>query len=216
MVPCDRNTLILRAGLSLAAALMLSGAAVAGQASGARGPDVATAFGDGWVLVDEVVVQTTHEINPDASGGDEGIAVGEPDPTGGSGDDPATGDGSDGSGDQATGDGSGDGTDVSGDGSDDGTDVTGDGSGDVTDSGDGIDVIYTMDGGSNCGGCEYQNAVPVFQMQSGGIAHNAPAQIVVHSDHEVARQTVAHGSAACTARHPGLPWMCEWQSGASQ
>ena len=208
MVTGDRNGMIVRAGLSLAAVLSLSGAAVAGQAGGAGGAGHAPVFGDALVLVDDVVAQTTFDLNP----GDEAIAVGEPDPTAGSGDESAAGDGA---GDQATDDGSGDGTDVSGAGSGDGTDVT-DAGGDATGTGDGIDVIYTLDGGPNCGGCEYQDEVPVFQVQPGGIAHNAPAQVVIQGDHEVEGQPVARGSTACAAQHPSLPWLCEWQNGIGQ
>ena len=261
-----RNGTIVRTGLSLVAMLMLSGAAIAGQATAPGGDALVAEPGFGGDLI---AVQATDDV---ASGG-EGIAVGEPDPSGdgtgdGTGDDQSTGDGTDaGTGDVSTGDGTdgdgadlgtGDGTDGStGDGTDDGTGdgtdgSTGDGTGDGTDDGtvdevwisdgtgdpvvgdgsipldggsidfgDGTVGIYYMDGGpSRCGGCEYQDTAGPLIQPPMNFRGNHPAahqpQIVTGSDRDVARQPVARGAAACLVQHPGLAWMCEWQSGASQ
>ena len=139
---------VLRGSLSLVAALLLSTAAFAQDATA----------GDG--STDQVVVQNWHDINPAA--GDEGIAVGEPDPSGDgtsndsnadqTGDDPNSSGTAD---DVASGDPTGDGStdvvvdDVSCDGADcnvgDGTDPTvGDGTDPVN---DGTVYIQQMDGG---------------------------------------------------------------------
>ena len=250
-----------RSGLSVAAALMLSGAALAQDASGG-GPAV------------DVVVQNSDDITPaviDVSVPEEGIAVGEPDPTGG-GMDPGAGDGSGDGTDPGAGDGTdpglGDGTDPGvgdwtdpgvGDGTDpgvgDGTDPgVGDGSVDGSDpaAGDGsgatdggmIDygtvTIYSMDGGpATCDVCAESgvaspNVAHTRSEVERHLTHDkgatdvvaqiadtpsvaarsvaARSVVVPGSQRDVARQPVSHASAACLGEHPGLAWMCEWQS----
>ena len=238
MVSDNRNGLILRTGLSLVAALMLSGAACAGQATATTGAIRVQPVFDRDLITVDVGPQTMHEINPGST--DQGVATGEPDPNGGAGDqtgdggtggDPTAGDGTgDGSGDQATGDGTGDGggDQATGDGTGgdpSAVDGSGDGSGDqavgdqtggdpsALDSGDGS---VTVD---NMGGIFQNTADPVMQPQLAGNSHPVaapPSQNLAHSAHEGAGQPLAHSGAACLAQHPGLTWMCEWQNGAGQ
>ena len=246
------NGTIVRTGLSLVAVLMLSGAAIAGQATATGGDALVAEPGFGGDLI---AVQATDEVTT----GGEGIAVGEPDPTtgdgtggdpsvggdpvvdDGTGGDPTVGDGTGGDpsvgdgtgGDPSVGDGTG-GDPTVGDGTG-GDPSVGDGTGGevwITDGGvpvdggtidfgDGTVGIYYMDGGpSRCGGCEYQDTAGPLIEPSMTFRGNQPAahqpQIVTGSDREVARQPVARGAAACLVQHPGLAWICEWQSGASQ
>ncbi len=238
MATGDLNRMILRAGLSVVAALLLSSAGFAQDASG----DGRTATVD-LSTVDPAPVDIA--IDPVVTdGGDPGIAVGEPDPTGdGTGDGTVAGDGSgdgtvadDGSGDgtvagDGTSDGTGDGT-VVGDGTGDGT-VVGDGTGDGTVVGDGTGdgtVISYSDGTSDCGGCEMQNMAgplltPALAGTPGKAGHRAAVAAGVApaatasasgsgSGNYVAHTPVTRAAQACLTQHPGLPWLCEWQNGA--
>ena len=237
MVTGYKNGTIVRTGLSLVAVLMLSGAAFAGPATATADNAVVPEPGFGGDLI---AVQATDEVTT----GGEGIAVGEPDPTtgdgtggdptiggdpvvdDGTGGDPVVDDGTGGdgtAGDPSVGDGTG-GDPTVGDGTGGEVWITDGGvpvDGGTIDFGDGTVGIYYMDGGpSRCGGCEYQNTAGPLIEPSMTFRGNQPAahqpQIVTGSDRDVARQPVARGAAACLVQHPGLAWMCEWQSGASQ
>ena len=202
MATGDLNRMILRAGLSVVAALLLSSVGIAQDASG----DGRTVTVD-LSTVDPVPVDIA--IDPVVTdGGDPGIAVGEPDPTG---------DGT------VAGDGTGDGTEA-GDGTGDGT-VVGDGTGDGT-------VISYSDGTSDCGGCEMQNMAgplltPALAGTPGKAGHRAAVAAGVAlaatasasgsgsgSGNYVAHTPVTRAAQACLTQHPGLPWLCEWQNGA--
>ena len=203
------------------------------------GGDQTTGDGTGGGTGDGTDVGTGD--GTDGSTGD-GTDVGTGDGTDGSTGDGSTGDGSTGGGtDVGTGDatdggavgdgtvdevwisdGTGDPVVVDGTGGDP---VANDGSvpveGGTIDFGDGTVGIYYMDAGpSRCGGCEHQDtAGPLIQPPMNFRGHQPAAhqpQIVTGSDREVTRQPVARGAAACLAQHPGLAWMCEWQSGANQ
>ena len=221
------------AGLTVVAALMVTTTAYAQDASGG-GPAV------------DVIVQNWHDINPDATPvvdpqpGDQGIAIGEPDPTAGGGTDPAAGDGTDPTAGDGTDPAAGGGTDpAAGDGSTDpnagdgSTDPTaGDGSTDPN-AGDGSNptdggavdggtvTIYYMDGGATgCDVCAQDHIAvpgavrPISEVERHHHAGQpAATTVIVPTSHdEVALEPRVHATAACLGAHPALTWMCEWQS----
>ncbi|MEO8241496.1 MAG: hypothetical protein ABI832_04240 [bacterium] len=171
-------------GLSVVAALLLGTAAMAQD-------DTAIGSGDPG---DVHVVQTWHDINP--AGGDEGIAVGEPDPTSGAVSDPA--DGTDVAAD--------DGSDPVDDIADDPGDATGDATGD-----DGVTVQYWHDLNPDANLADpelaYQNAAGVPLPNERSRTSSKPNHGTV---------AVANLASQCLALHPQLPWLCEWQNGAGQ
>jgi hypothetical protein len=223
MTAGNLNKTILRSGVSIVAALLLSTAVFAQDATDGAGPDP---------LTDQINVQNWHDlttIDVATGGDDQGIAVGEPDPTAGGEPDVVVDDGTggdpaddpmvdpmvdDGTGDGSTGDPTGTdgtGTDGIGDGS------TGDG-GVVVD--DGEVLIYYMDGGPEfCAECDFQTVDLSAEAFQTGVnvpqvtAHAAPAAKPRRSK---AHPIVSSVAASCLAQHPQLPWLCEWQNGAGQ
>lgn len=207
MVPSDLKRLALRTGLSFAAALMLSTAAFAQDAT--SGDEVVLNAVDPVVEIDpifaedplpaDIEVQFGHDLNP---GDGEGIAVGEPDPNGGGTDDGTVVD------DRT----------VQDDGSvDPGTDDTS--GGEPID--DGTVVIYYMDGGPiDCVECRDETAgLPDVALEMGG-ADPVVLDHVKRTTRSRASTLVQMSSvsdvAACLEQYPQLPWICEWQIGASQ
>ena len=236
MVSIDFNRLVLRGGLTLVAALMLTTAAF-GQDQSDAGSGIATDPTD--VASDA----GTGDDGSNVAAGGDGNATGEPDPIAVDADvipDPVIDNGGDIPVDGWTGDpvdgGSGDGSgdwvdDGSGDGTGDGTgDWVDDGSGGGTDEradagtgGDGAInegevVIYYMNGGPvPCAECEVAIAdmsVEAYQMSVASplvAANDAPAAKPRRS---ASRSVAASSMADCLALHPQLPWICEWQNGA--
>ena len=217
----DMNKTVLRGSLTVVAALLLSSAAFA-QDAGATDP-----------TTDHVVVQNWHDLNPAAG---EGIAVGEPDPTGGTVADGGTGDlatGDDGTGtDQTATDDVpvDDGTGVVEPDPTDGGTVVDNGGGDPavdpgTDNGGGTDpaagdpevTIYYMDGGS-CIDCNMAGGVmPQGHSQNPSpVERTLVARTQTTSKHHsaAAAMAVTTSMAQCLAVHPRASWICEWQNGA--
>ena len=185
------NRLMLRGGLTLAAALMVT-TAVFGQDQPGPGEDIV--------------------LNPIDMVVDDGSGIG----VGGWPDDPV-GDGSDDGFDGGSGDGTGD----DGTGAGTGDDGTGAGTGDdggVVDEGE--VVIYYFDGGPVlCADCEVGiTGLPVEAHQSDAFGPLAAGNAAPAAKPRAsARQPVAASNMAdCLALHPQLPWICEWQNGAGQ
>ena len=184
--------------MSVVAALMLSSTGFAQDAGSGDSIDLSA--------VDNVAVQVVDDPNAAVGDGSEGIAVGEPDP---SGDGTVVDDGS-----------GGDGTVVDDGSGGDGTVVDDGSGGDGTDGGTDGGIVYaTDDGAGGCGSCIFENTAgvgPLVIPRTQGDNHRT-LTLVPSASGDAARQTaVAHGSASCLAKHPGLPWMCEWQNGASE
>lgn len=214
------NKAIMRGGLSVVAALLLTTAGFAQDAA----TDEASAG--------PVVVQNWHDLNP---GGDEGIAVGEPDPSGGdegiavgepdpNGDDTAVDPGDDTSVDPGDDTATDPGDDQGGD--DDPEIVIDDGlcigadctpeEGTVTTTADGGVIMYMNGGPDACINC---NGMPVT---TPGRSHNPRAvershtvPAVNHDQSDVALNATA-SKANCLAQHARATWICEWQNGAGQ
>lgn len=232
MVIGNVGRLMLRGGVTLAAALMMT-TAVLGQDQ-AAGEDPAVTV---EVMPFEGDILIWHDVNP----ADDGIAVDETEPAADGGPDIVIDDGEvidDWPGDDGwtdeewVDDGSVDDgwtdeewVDDGSDGGwvDDGSDGgTGDGTDGAADGGvvdDGEVVIYYLDGGPvRCAECDLGD-LPMEAYQSG--AGNPEVQ---RGDEPVAAKprrssgtAFAVGSmAACLADHPQLPWICEWQNGAGQ
>jgi len=221
------NKGVLRGGLGIAAALLLSTAVFAQDASGDEGTSSVT------------TVQNWHDLNPGiavgepdpTAGGDEGIAVGEPDPSG-DGSEPDPGDAGDDAGD-------GDGPDIVIDdglcigadctpdegtdpGDDHGTDVT-----ETDETGTEPEVgIYTLDGvGAACIDCNIAlNDAPVAIGRPGNhtkVERTHTAKPRVHagsgsSDGSDVALTTTNAMAQCMSQHARSTWICEWQNGAGQ
>ena len=199
------NRLMLRGGLTLAAALMVT-TAVFGQDQPGPGEDIV-------LYPIDLVVDDGSGIgvggwpdDPVGDGSDDGF-------DGGSGD--GTGDDGAGTGDDGTGAGTGD------DGAGTGDDGTGAGTGDdvgVVDEGE--VVIYYLDGGPvPCAYCDVGiTGLPVEAYQSDTVGPLAAGNAAPAAKPRAsARQPVAASNMAdCLALHPQLPWICEWQNGAGQ
>ena len=232
------NRLMLRGGLTLAAALMVT-TAVFGQDQPGPGEDIVLNPIDmvvddgleigvgGWPVV-PVGDGSGDGFDGGAGTGDDGTGAGAgtgDDGTGagdvgdGTGDDGA-GTGDVGAGDAGTGDvGVGDvgaGTGDDGTGADTGT-GTGDGVG-VVDEGE--VVIYYLDGGPvPCAYCDVGiTGLPVEAYQSDAVGPLAAGNAAPAAKPRAsARQPIAASNMAdCLALHPQLPWICEWQNGAGQ
>ena len=190
------NRLMLRGGLTLAAALMVT-TAVFGQDQPGPGEDIV-------LNPIDMVVDDGLEIGV---GGWPVVPVGD-----GSGDgfDGGAGTGDDGTGAGDVGAGTGD----DGTGADTGT---GDGVG-VVDEGE--VVIYYLDGGPvPCAYCDVGiTGLPVEAYQSDAVGPLAAGNAAPAAKPRAsARQPIAASNMAdCLALHPQLPWICEWQNGAGQ
>ena len=198
--------MVMAAGLSVVASLMISGASFAGgmdEPVDDGGVTIEPWLGDPAVDVVPVDVQYWHDINPGCDPCDEGIAVGEPDPNGG--DDGWVDDGSDNGDDGWVDDGSDGGddgwVDDGGDGGDDGwvDDGSGAGGTDPVAVDDPSVTIYTMDGGpvlaDGCGGCEMQSGAGPEVQRS--VTHRS-------SGHSV----FAHGPNLCNTHDPLVAMLC--------
>ncbi len=185
------NGSVRRFGLSAIAVLLLSAAAMAQEAgdatSGAADPS------------DGQIVQNWHDLNP--AGGDQGIAVGEPDPTSG-GDDPSTGGDDPGI---AVGE-----PDPNSGGEDPGIAVgePDPNSGDPTD--DGVEVQNWHDLNPNG-----DASTPEVAYESAGVPQPNERTVKASKQHRAA-PTFVFNAAQCLAQHPQLPWLCGWQNGVGQ
>lgn len=197
MTLASLNKVILRSGLSIAAALLLSTAAFAQDA---------VVGDDGTVVsvgpaVDTGVVQNWDDINP---GDDQGIAVGEPDPNGDGAepdptDDTVSDDPTDGGPDIVIDDGLCIGEDCTSD-----DEVTGDG--EVT--------IYTLGGDPSV--CIECNGIPVRGATGSEVERGHTAATVAKRHSAPALFTATTAMAQCLNLHPRSVWICEWQNGAGQ
>jgi hypothetical protein len=219
MVSFNLNAQLLRAGLSVAAALLLSSAAIA--------QDAVVVDVDVMYAVDPII-----EVDPMIDGDvDNGIT-----------DDGTTDDGwddgifDDGSDDGATDDGSDDG--IVDDGSDDdwlwedddtiiwiddglciGVGCT---PGDETDPDAEEGVIYYFGGGrpEDCPECrDLTSDIPVeiYQMSAGGpVVTDTETAPAAKPRRNRAASSTASNAAECLALYPQLPWLCEWQNNTGQ
>ena len=230
MVSGNLNGRILRAGLSVFAALLVSTTAFAQEATDGSedvvmypvldgGPIIVV--DDGFILGDGVVVDdsgNSDDVITD-DGSDEGWTeydLGD----GGTGD---GGTGDDGTGDDGTGDGgTGDGGTGDGGTGDNGTGDNGTGDGGLIVIDDGEVVIYYMYGDRplDCPECRdltLDLPVEAYQMSAGGpqVADVAAAP-TVKPRRSTAAPSMASSAAECLALHPQLPWLCEWQNNTGQ
>ena len=210
------NRLMLRGGLTLAAALMVT-TAVFGQDQPGPGEDIV-------LNPIDMVVDDGLEIgvggwpdDPVGDGSDDGFDGGSGDGTG----DDGAGTGDDGTGAGTGDDGTGAGTGDDGTGAGTGDDGTGAGTGDdvgVVDEGE--VVIYYLDGGPvPCAYCDVGiTGLPVEAYQSDAVGPLAAGNAAPAAKPRAsARQPIAASNMAdCLALHPQLPWICEWQNGAGQ
>ncbi len=231
MVNGSVNKQLLRIGLSVVAALLLSSATFAQDAVGSD---------------DELVlnpVDLAIDAGGETGGEDPGFAVGEPDPNDAGEPDVVIDDGGVMPGDDAGAD---DGVvddgvvedEVVDDGSwqdpvgDDDTIIVIDdglcigvgcvpGDDSVTyDGGYGYDgevVIYYMEGPrpEDCMNCrDLDLPVEAYQTTGGPLVTDTDAAVAAKPRRSSAAPSLAGDSAACLALHPQVPWLCEWQNGA--
>ena len=215
MVTGKLNSRILRAGLSVVAALLLSA------------PTYAQGTGDGVVV---------HVIEPDFLGDGTGFVVDgtdggpdvaiddgdyiavEPEPgDGGLGDDGLVDDGWVGDGwvdDGWVDDGW---VDEGLDGGYDGEDV-----GPYVDLGEGVvdDGMVHIGGNPDfceaCGGAVDDLLVEAHQMSAAGIVTDLSVVVATKPRKSSAELTLSNNAAECNALHPQLPWLCEWQNSVGQ
>lgn len=211
-------------GLSIVAAMLLSTATFAqdtGTDDPVTEPVTHQVINDGnQSATDDLPVSDDRGADP--TDGDQGIAVGEPDPNddGSAAEpaiDPGTDDGKDvgvdeGTVDQGTVD---EGT-VDESTIDYGTIDNGSVDGGIVDEGDGTVTIYTMDGGP-CIDCNV--VVPGRPTNPTEVQRSltAKAPVALIRRHSTAAVFAAPSAMTqCLTAHPRATWICEWQNGAGQ
>jgi len=232
MIFGNLHGLILRTGLSVVAALMLSTAAMA-QDSGDATDEIVL------IAIDPGLGDGDAQNLPDPLPGEwgEDIATGEPDPNDDGGPDIVIDDGAFLPGDEDTGtvkDDTGYDETVFVDVIDETTADEGSDDGWVDEgwvddgSGDGWVSVHIDDDGmvwfggerDSCEGCRgdevYGLPVEAYQMSAGGMLNDGPAEIAAKPRKSSAGSTAMKAAAQCLDLYPQQPWLCEWQMGSGQ